>query len=392
MKRNVLFILLVFVFSGLSAVAGYAGTTPNLDPGCDPQMMQMLTDQANAVRSRDKAYEMEIISREPSTLYLTCFDQAMALSARLGYIFSDNVTPNPPPPNTLAFKDALLYPDWGATHSLAVDLDNVVTPILDQWLGNTPTAVPDPGSGAGGSNIAPTNPAVQNFYPNWTTPNALSNMTQDIRTQISNIQSQQSSLQTQVTNYNNLVVQIDNLVNSFPSLSWSTLPDNLTTYNTDISNLNSMISSIQSSENSTIGPLLSNIKNDVFNAKMMCTNLDDVWNGAGNFANPSNSATSFYSPEGPYNTLTPFYSMADLLNYNEGASTMTTPLKVPPNNTGVATFYFNTELTRNTDNGLLQTALNDLIGPLSKPGYSTLWPAPPTLPSYFQTQDVINQM
>ncbi|MBU6476016.1 MAG: hypothetical protein KGQ70_08625, partial [Alphaproteobacteria bacterium] len=68
MKKLRLFILVMFAVTGLSgyAAAQSSSSSSNLDPGCDPEMMTILTDQANAVRARDKAYEMEIISREPS--------------------------------------------------------------------------------------------------------------------------------------------------------------------------------------------------------------------------------------------------------------------------------------------------------------------------------------
>ncbi len=390
MKKLLLFILTTVSAIGLSVTAGYAAS-PQLDPGCDPQMMSILTNQANAVRSRDKGYELEILSREPSTLYLTCFDQALALSSRLGLIFSDNFYLNPPPPNKLAFTGTLAYPNWGASYdsgpppydNLAAELDVVVSPLLNTWLDSTVPA-----------------PATYNFYPQWqASNNQLTTLAKKIEGYLNTIYSDQNGYSGQVTTYNNLVNTIDALVNGLPSDSWQTLPNELTKYNTDISKLQSDVTNLENQEKSDLQTQFNNIKNALMNNQMNCTNLDDMWDGnpSGNFKAPAdNTVTSFYSPEGPYATLTPFYSMADLLNYNSGASTRSTPLKIPgPPVAGdptPSTLYFYTELQDATDNSMLTNALNDLVTPLSKPGASTLWPAPPTLPSYFQTQDVIQQM
>ena len=83
MKRILLFSLLVFSALGLSATASYAGLTqPEMDPGCDVKVMNLLVDQSNAIRARQRAYEREIFNREPSTLFLTCYDQALQAEAK----------------------------------------------------------------------------------------------------------------------------------------------------------------------------------------------------------------------------------------------------------------------------------------------------------------------
>ncbi len=408
MKKLLLFILVTFAAIGLSATAGYAAPLPpTYDPGCDPLMMTLLTDQANAVRARDRGYELEILSREPSTLYLTCFDQSMALSARLGLIFSDVFYQNPPPPNTLAYTGTLAYPDWGASwpsgpppyDNLAMELDVVVSPLLDNWLGGEVVS--------GQTTPSQTNPAVFNFYPaQWQSGNnQLTQLAGTIKTDLNAINKYQttSPYTTDVSNYQSLVNKIDTLVNALPSDSWSSLPSELSKYTSDIGSLNSAISTLESNEKTALSAQFTNIKNALMQNQMNCTNIDDMWRGAGNFTNPGSAinqtyddtVTSFTSPEGAYNALTPFYSMADLLNYNSGSATRSPSLTIPnpaqPKGTPT-TLYFSTELQDSTDNSMLTNALNDLVNTLPKPGASTLWPAPPTLPSYFQTQDVIQQM
>ncbi len=103
MKRFFLFALLISALIGLPVTASYGQAV--LDPGCSPDVFTLLGHQADAVRARNRAYEREILNRQQSTLYLTCFDQALVLSSRLGYIFSDNVPADPPPENTIVFDD-----------------------------------------------------------------------------------------------------------------------------------------------------------------------------------------------------------------------------------------------------------------------------------------------
>jgi len=142
------------VFMGL-AVFGFSATAfsaplKSTEPGCDPQIMGFLDDLANAVRVRNRAYEMEILSRNESTLGLTCFDQAMRLSTRLGYIFSDVIPADPPPPiqNYVVFTSKFAYSMFGARQLLAKRMNDVIdlptTPpgMFDEFMSNFLPPIP----------------------------------------------------------------------------------------------------------------------------------------------------------------------------------------------------------------------------------------------------------
>ena len=394
MKRIFLFVLLISAVLGLPVTAGYAQQA--LDPGCSQEMMNVLQDQADAVRARNRAYEREILNREPSTLYLTCFDQAMVLSSRLGYIFSDNVPANPPPANTVVFTDGpngtvppgagaapgtLAFPGWGARHLLALDLDTVVSPELDNELTN-------------------------NFLPPWTQANnqltQLVTTLQPIITQIINFQTGADA--NNETLYIALVMKIDALVNSFPTLALPALPAAEAKYTADIALLNALITTIESLRQTNMGKYLASLKEAVFDPTMPCTNMDDLWNGAKNFADPN--TTDFIPPEGNYYPLSPYFTLADLLNNGGQAAQpffvlapgLVLPQKspvaaqVPPPNNATLDFY--QELK--TDSPILNQALSDLstqgAPPFAAPGNSTLWPLPPVFTPGSNALAIIKQM
>lgn len=350
MKRNLLFAALVSAMVGLPAASSYA-----LDPGCAPEVMDLLTNQADAVRARNRAYEREIINRPESTLYLTCFDQSLAYSARLGYIFSDNVSPNPPPANTVVFTAALDYPDWGAQHPLVIDLRNVLSKPLDNELAN-------------------------NFLPPWTPPNALSQLVTSINPILNAIKNFQTNEPASPTaspkDYVDLVKQIDDLVTSFPTIAWDDLPAAMDKYNQLITDLNNLITAIDNNRKAKLQPLLTQLQNAVKAVNLnTCTNIDDAWNDPHNIAPTS----KFYPPEGKYYPLTPYLTLDEVLN-------------APTSPPAQATPEFVKELQNATDSQLLNNALGDLTGPLSQPGQSDIWPIAPRFPATALTTDIISQM
>lgn len=358
MKRIILFTMLVYAVCGLSVTASYAQLTQaQMDPGCNVDVMNLLVDQANAIRVRDRAYEREILNREESTLYLTCFDQALALSARLGYIFSDNINPDPPPANTVAFTDPIAYPDWGATHSLAVDMDTVISPELDGYLGNKVPA-----------------PANFNFLPPWTTPNALTQLVNTITPLLNNIKNFQAGQdKTNVDAYIAMVKQIEALVNSFPNIAWDKLGDAETQYGDLIKQLADLITKVDTDRKANMGNWLGQIQKAITQTTTMdCTKMDDMWD-------TYNANSQFYPPEGTtYYPMTPYYSLMDFLNVPAS----------PP-----ATQDFVQQLGFGNNPAILKQALNDLTkGPLAGPGNSAIWPGLPVIVPGATALDIIQKM
>jgi len=92
-ERLLAALLFVFVLSGLSATAMAAtGVVLNFSvtgaPGCSPDMMGVMNNHAQAQRVRD--FALGVTFKMPdSALATTCFDQALALSSRMGQLFAD---------------------------------------------------------------------------------------------------------------------------------------------------------------------------------------------------------------------------------------------------------------------------------------------------------------
>jgi len=146
MRKSFFPALLILILLGLSVTAAQA----QLAPGCNQQIMDIQLRHSDAIRTRDKAYERQILKHSDPTSGLTCFDQSMRLTARLGQIFSD-LTPTPPiladsgvgrnfeptwPNAGNPYPYAVVYPDWGVYSLLAIYLDTNLTPILIQNLEN----------------------------------------------------------------------------------------------------------------------------------------------------------------------------------------------------------------------------------------------------------------
>ena len=367
MKRFFLFALLIFATIGLPVTVVHAQT---MDPGCSPEMWGYLKDQANATRARNKAYEREILHRQQSTLYLTCFDQAMALSARLGMIFSDDIYPNPPPANTLVFPTPA-YPDWGAARpTLAMDLNTVVNPEFDNWLSHP---------------VAP--PALFNFLPQWleTTPALLDNKLTPLaiaqQAIIGGIVGFQAGDAAMSAQYNAMVVAINSLVQMLPTMPLESLPPADTQYMVMMTELQTLVAGIETTRGA-MNPFISALATVLADFKPNCTRIDDVWDKL-DPGYVTTDAGVFYPPEGKYYPFTPYYTLKDFLTNN--------PPQSPP-----ATPDFVQELSNATDSAALSQALADLQDPLSTVGKTTLWPAPPTFNQKQQEDytaaDVIEQM
>lgn len=110
-----------------------------LQPGCDPDYKEIQDNHAAANTIKDTAFAKEIIERPDSVKALTCFDEAMAASAKAGSIFSDKA------PASLPTWDSLISTGLGyaiggefgdgTTKTLASQMEDVVHPVLDDIMG-----------------------------------------------------------------------------------------------------------------------------------------------------------------------------------------------------------------------------------------------------------------
>jgi len=366
MKKLLLSGLVILAFLGLPVVSVEAQQA--LDPGCSPDMWGYMQHQADAVRARNRAYEREILHRQQSTLYLTCYDQAMAMSAKLGLIFSDLIYPNPPPANYLVFPN-VAYPDWGATQpTLGLDLNNVVNPVFNTWLIGGPPTIPPP--------------ALFNFLPQWFAQqnNQLGLQAIVLNEIMAGIAAIQAGGNPPATGtYNALVQQINALVNSMPNTPIQGLSPLNTAYTTMIAQLEAVATSFESTEAPTMGNVMYQLAQVILSFQDTCTREDDLWDKLDPAYNTQDVGV-FYPPEGQYYPFTPYYTLKDFLTNN--------PPQSPP-----ATPDFVQELGDATDSNALKQALNDLNNELDHAGQSPLWPAPPQFSQpNASAQDVINQM
>ncbi|MDE1153128.1 MAG: hypothetical protein PW788_11380 [Micavibrio sp.] len=95
MKSWIVKTLFLAVFTvmlgGLSVTAAYAD---DMRAGCSPDVWKAQGNKANALRVRDKAYARQIIKQNDNAPGMTCYDHALALSSRLGQMFSDTYAGN----------------------------------------------------------------------------------------------------------------------------------------------------------------------------------------------------------------------------------------------------------------------------------------------------------
>jgi len=413
MKR---FFSLAVLISALLGVSVTAVQAQSLDPGCSTEMWGYLQDQANATRARNRAYERELLHRQQSTLYLTCFDQAMAVSAKLGAIFSDPIPGTIPPANTLAFNagasglpvpgavtpGTVAYPDAGILEpTLAMDLGTVVNPEFDNWLSQS-APQPAPASGA-------SNPTMFNFLPPWDpTKNQLTILDTALAAIETALKLAFTTAQaTEEGTYTGLVMQINQLVQAMPTTQLEALPGDLTTYSTDIGQLTAAATAISTAlagGDSGVSSLTGLTAAFTLN----CTRFDDIWDTV----DPTYDTTkvgAFYPPEGQFFAFTPYYPLKDFL----GAPGTTPAQTSPTANPGGATPDFLQELGNTTDSAVLKQALSDMgsakgdtqsilndnsNSPLGKAGISPVWPAPPAFPGISSdgvppsAQTVINAM
>lgn len=368
MKKSLFLSLLASFYLGLPVSTVYA-----LDPGCSPDVMDLMQTQADAVRARNRAYAMEIINRDNSTLYLTCFDRAVAFSARLGYIFSEKVQAGPAPVTDVVWSGDVEYPDWGATHSIVLDFDKVITPELDNQL--------------------------KNFYPDMPPKNQITLLAEAITPLIQRIKDFQEAekqpspvpapAEYSVKDWNDAIHTVNDHINSFPTIPWADLPAAMDAFETGWDWTVGGAALIAASRARILQPILDDIKTRIEDVNMnSCTRLDDVWNDpdmkAGDPATApfqptaDRSLTHFYPPEGRYYILSPYFTLADVV----------APPSSPP-----ASRDFRKELDNVSDSAVLSQALADLSGPLSRPGVgNTVWPDAPYMRPSISTAEVIDNM
>jgi len=130
MKKS-LFIALTAAFLSLAA----SPPAQALEPGINVEIWDIMKTRADAMRIKSLAYHRALVSRNNSSLGLTCYDQQLKISSALSSIFSDNIPAGAAPPSP-AYQGTILYPDRGKSNTLPGALGTVVNPMLAQMLMN----------------------------------------------------------------------------------------------------------------------------------------------------------------------------------------------------------------------------------------------------------------
>jgi hypothetical protein len=145
MKKLLFIALFTALMAGLGVTASHAG---NPLPGCDTTspvgpapaadgsnnyrgVFGAMERHSNLMRLRDKAYAREIVKQSDNGIGMTCFDHAIALSSRLGMIFSDVIPTGTIPANQTRvwFSPQFQGGTMGADKPLLDAIGKVVAPV-----------------------------------------------------------------------------------------------------------------------------------------------------------------------------------------------------------------------------------------------------------------------
>lgn len=144
MKKILLVALFAMLMAGLSATASLAACRPGCDcptnAGASAQGSDNYADtgffgmqeaRAQSIIVRDRSTARQTQHQTDNGPGMTCFDHAMALTSRLGQLFSDIVPQAIPAASTRAFG-VVSYPRYGSDQWLSSALDVVVLPTLSE--------------------------------------------------------------------------------------------------------------------------------------------------------------------------------------------------------------------------------------------------------------------
>ncbi len=141
MKKLLFIALFSVLMAGLAVTASYAACQPGCDcpaGGTGPQgsnnysgVFGAMERHSNLMRLRDKAYTREIVKQSDNGIGMTCFDHAIALSSRLGNIFSDVVPAGAFPANQTRvwYSPQFQGGNYGADKPLLDAIGKVVSPV-----------------------------------------------------------------------------------------------------------------------------------------------------------------------------------------------------------------------------------------------------------------------
>lgn len=335
-----------------SVNAAHAG-----DARVDPVICKAMEDQAAAVRVRDRALVGGIITRPEPTAGLSCMDQAMGVTGRLGNIFSDRHDDAVPPANTVVFTPPLAYPDWGAGDFLVRNLNDAITPMLTSHLGSN-------FGGVLGAVIGTT--AISGKFTDMIT--GITGTIDDIAGKINGFSGQINSILNAINTIQTLAKAL-NLPMPSPVIIGAVAALEAAQRVAD-----QLMGALQQAMNAAIQPLIGQVMGEIMGpaADMDCNNIDRLWNGAEDMPGMQSIAGSGASVN------TPFVSISDLANGG--------------NLSGIGGGMMD-QLQTGANMDILQRAYNNMVGGvLSEPGRAPSWRPVPLIPQGASARDVVMQM
>lgn len=156
MKKLLFIALFNVLLAGLAVTASLAGTP---QPGCDTTspvgsaptpgvnnyrgVFGAMERHSNLMRLRDKAYTREIVKQSDNGIGMTCFDHAVALSSRLGMIFSDVMPAGTVPTNQtrIWYSPQFQGGTMGADRPLLDAIGKVVSPVAQGHVDDFPDSL-----------------------------------------------------------------------------------------------------------------------------------------------------------------------------------------------------------------------------------------------------------
>jgi len=366
-KNNFLcFAVVLFLGLGLGVTANFAHAN-NCAPGCPQEACEAAQNHAKAKEVESKAHTSEIFPQNDNSPGMTCFDHAIALTSRLGNMFSD-VSPDGPIPvaNETVFGTSS-FPDYGARSiKLMAGLDAVVNPTSQEHASNFADSL----SAALGATVL----GYMNEFLNTMVQPILDSITGPLATlngYVSDMNTYMGILQTAL---NLLGVSMPALVQAAVTAinaAWDTINSFISGLVAAITNvINAIVDTVMSLINGVLTSLMAMMTPDG-----QCSRITQLWGNG--FPDGFRSLVGSAIERG-----TPYFTMFEMLSGQI------------PDSLGQPGVRLMQEIFNTSNATIITNALDDLLpgGVLSGPGSSTWWPAVPILPPNPTTDDIRSQM
>ncbi len=326
---------------------------------CDKDVRDALNNRKDAAAVRDDALAAGVITRPEPTAGLSCMDQALGVTARLGHIFSDRHDDMVPPANTEVFTPKLAYPDWGATDFLLFNLNDTVMPMLGKHMGSNFGGTLGSVFGTTALSGKVGNLVFELMEKEGNPITKINDTMMSFTEKIESVRSAISAVQ-KLAKMLNLPMPSPVIIGTVAALEAAQKV------------VDKLMEQVQKALNAIIQPLIGQVMGQIMSpaADMECNNIATLWNGGDGKRITSITGSGATSD-------IPFMPMSQVLSG-----------KFARTGGGAADVF---QSSWNTD--ILSRALNDLSnGALAAPGKSPSWVTPPTFGRVVTPEEVIEQM